>query len=316
MSFGCPAVGDQTDLLGALNADCRATIRFLVGFGEQRTNMTGPLCAFSQWFSADVGRELTEGRRIGHQWWETTWTDRMLKELRALGNPRIIVTGSNEAVTGADMDWWFVDRSGQTHIGLFLQSKVLHYRQTNSALWAYDELAHPRHSPGQQAKKLIGHALRARKAGTAAYPLYLFYNCDREVPHTGSYPAACPGVTIANGYAIARHIRINRTGKSFPIAAKRFSAIAPVMMRLSWLLCALSLDDIPTPDEIALILAVDRDRIVTRREGLDLDPRAIPRPKIGNGVPTEVERLIALAGHDTDYGDPPTRNTVIFLSGG
>lgn len=277
--------------------------------------MTRPLCAFANWFSVEVGNELTDARRLGHPWRETTWTDRMLRGLRALRDPRIVVKASNEAVTAADMDWWFVDRASRTHIGLALQAKILHYHRQNSALWAFDELAHPRTAPGAQARKLLGYVAGARRTGAMIYPLYLFYNCDQGVPPDTFYPPHCAGVNWANGHAIARHIRRNLVGKSFPAPAKRFTTLSPLMMPLTFLLCTLDSGGMPRPTDIAALLTFDRERLARTAAELDIDLRAVPRPQIGAGIPDAVERILARAGRDSDDDDQAGRSTVVFVSG-
>lgn len=239
----------------------------------------------------------------------------MLRRLRALRDPRILVQASNEAVTAADMDWWFIDRASGSHFGLALQAKILHYHQRNSALWGFDELAHPRGTPGAQARKLIGYASGARKTGTMIYPLYLFYNCDQSVPPDTSYPAHCHGANVANGYAVARHIRLNVSGSSFPAHARRFTTLAPMMMPLPYLLCALGSGEVPRPLDVALLLRIDRERLPGSSTELNVDLRAIPRPRVGDGIPQSVERILARAGRDGSGDDPPLRSTVVFLSG-
>lgn len=278
--------------------------------------MTGSICAFSHWLCLEVGRELTEARKIGHQWRETTWTDLTLKHLRALRDPRIIVGPSHEVVTGADMDWWFVDRSTGRHIGLTLQAKILHYPQRDSARWAYDELPHPRKSLGAQARQLISYVNTARRSGAVIYPMYVFYNCDQGVPPDTEYPASWPGVTVANGYAIARYIQRNIVGATFPIDRKRFRLLAPYMQSLSALLCN-GEGAIPRPDDVVEFLTEERERLkyFARTIELDFDARATPRPLLGDGIPAAAELLMGRYLHDGDFEDAITRNTVVFLSG-
>ena len=179
-----------------------------------------------------------------------------------------------------------------------------------------DRGAAARTAPGAQARKLIGYASRARRAGTAVYPMYLFYNCDQGMPPDTSYPGHCAGVHVANGHVVARHIRRNIVGRSFPAAARRFVTLAPMMIPLPLLLCAFGATHVPRPIEVAALLEFDRERLRELAGELDIDTRAIPRPSLGDGVPEEVERLLLSAERGLDGDDDrPGRNTVVFLAG-
>jgi hypothetical protein len=119
--------------------------------------MTSPLCFFSDWFPAHVAYELEAAKRVRHQSRETSWTDRMLLELKKLQDPRIIVQSSNERVTSADMDWIFTNFDRRRHLWLTLQAKILHYTREH-APDRDDELAHK------------GPISGARRAGAEADP--------------------------------------------------------------------------------------------------------------------------------------------------
>ena len=273
-----------------------------------------PLCSFALWFSLLVANELEEARLLGHQSRETSWTDKMLLELKKLRDPRIIAATSNERVTGGDMDWWFV--GPHTAFCLTVQAKILHYRQHNPALWHYEDIAHPSANPGLQSRTLVAHARRSSRAGTPRYPYYLFYNPSSvpALPHSPWTPAL-NGVTVADGYVIANHIAAHVVPRGpFPITEKRFAAVSPMAVTLHELLCSGS-TGIPTLEDI--VQGIDAIwRRLRAADSFSRDYRRL-RPATTQVVPREITRMIEARGHrdafdDRDYG--LSRDTVVFLS--
>lgn len=271
------------------------------------------LCDFSLWFSMLVAHELEEARLLNHQSRETSWTDRMLLELKRMRDPRIIAVTSNEKVTGGDMDWWFV--RGSVGFCMTVQAKILHYQQSNSSLWHYEDIAHPVSNPGLQSRTLVGHARSESRAGRPRYPYYLLYNPAGalQAPHFW-YPDLLAGVTVIDGYAAAGHIAHNITpGQRFPIAAKRYATLHPMMMTLHELLCA-PFEEIPTPN--TMVETVDAAwRSLHRREQIPTGARR-RRPAVIEQLPREIVRLIDGAGtlEAADDGGGLARDTVVFLS--
>ena len=123
------------------------------------------LCAFADWFPGVVASELEQARSLGHQSRETSWTDRMLLELKKLRDPRILVQASKESKTGADMDWHFVRHDGQRYLHLTVQAKILHYTRPRTPD-RYDDLAYPNRS-GKQSRQLTSFAHRQTRLGYA-----------------------------------------------------------------------------------------------------------------------------------------------------
>lgn len=271
------------------------------------------LCDFSLWFSTLVAHELEEARILDHQSRETSWTDRMLLELKRLRDPRVIAVTSNEKVTGGDMDWWFV--RGGFGFCLTVQAKILHYRQHNSALWHYEDIAHPAANPGLQSRTLTSHARRETGAGRPRYPYYIFYNPGGALPPPHPwFHKSLHGVTAMDGYAVANYIARNLSpGHGLPISAKRYTALQPMMMPLHQLLCR-PFADIPGPDE--MIDVIER-AWADLREGDSFPGRVNRRrPASVEGLPREIRRLIDLEGRadGLDDGAGLARDTVVFLS--
>lgn len=271
------------------------------------------ICGFAVWFSMLVARELEEARLVDHQSRETSWTDRMLLELKRMRDPRIIAATSKETLTGGDMDWWFV--RGTVGFCMTIQAKILHYRQKDSLLWHYEDLAHPALQPGFQSRTLVGHARSESRAGRPRYPYYLFYNPSEALstPVRG-YPKFLAGVTLIDGYVVASHIARNLTSSSrFPISAKRFTTLQPCMMTLHELLCA-PWDDIPSPQ--SMIATVDNAWRQLRAGDLIPNTARRLRPTAVQSLPPEIMRVIERGG-DRDFRDDDrglARDTVVFLS--
>ncbi|MEN6541695.1 DUF6615 family protein [Parvibaculum sp.] len=273
-----------------------------------------PLCAFADWFPSQVAAELEQARTLKHQSRETSWTDRMLLELKKLRDPRIIVQNSNERVTGADMDWHFVDFGGR-HLHLAVQAKILHYTATQTP-YRYGDLAYPDWTGGQ-SRQLTNFARRQLRGGFSTFPLYLFYNPAVIAP----WPWSCAsGIMLASGYRIRDHLdreRRNSATNKVPSQAVEFTKIRPLMFCLHAIFCQPK-DVVPNPDEIAQALINVDDSI-----GGTIGRRSRRQLSASDRVPDDIRR-IARAMHDRTGDSSPIesdesgrieRPRVIFLSG-
>lgn len=276
--------------------------------------MIDPLCQFSLDFSREVGGELAEGQMLGHQWRETSWTDRMLMELVRMRDPRIIVRKSNEKKTGADMDWWFVNPSRGTYICLTIQAKILHYGNKNSSTWTYNDIAHPGHS-GTQSAILCSHARTATHAGSVTHPLYLFYNSGWATPSTPNYPKIWAGTTFADGNVIRQYLRHTRAAGQVPITARRFSAISPLTFPLGRLLCGRNGRTIPSPEIVKVNLTALRRAVLNGAKGIFVpNSRTMPKPAVGRGIPANITQFLSQTDKPDEFEFE--RDTVVFQSGG
>ena len=101
-------------------------------------------CRAFQSIARKTWRLLDLGRRVGKQLAEQTLTDLSLLEIRQKLGRRVIVhefTRHQEAVEGADWEWWFISPHGRS-LGFRVQAKVidcvsqsfrhLHYRRTGA----------------------------------------------------------------------------------------------------------------------------------------------------------------------------------------
>lgn len=260
-----------------------------------------------------VARELEEARLLDHQSRETTWTDRMLLELKRMRDPRIIAVTSNEKLTGGDMDWWFV--RGRTGFCVTIQAKILHYLQQDSLLWHYKDLVHPASAPGLQSRTLVGYARSESRAGRPRYPYYLFYNPGAALsPPFYAHHNLLAGVTAIDGYAVAYHIARNLTAAPrYPIAAKRYTTLQPLMMTLHNMLCD-PFNDVPSPESM-MATVDDAWRWLRTDDLIPIKSRRL-RPLAIQHLPPEITRLIAGARHG-DFPDDDQhllRDTIVFVS--
>ena len=270
------------------------------------------ICNFAKCFSLLVGVELEEARQLDHQSRETSWTDRMLLELKRLRDSRIVAVTSNEKTTGGDMDWWFVNRKVGANFCLTVQAKILHYSRKDPLLWLYEELAHPAHKPGKQSQTLVSHTWRMRRKGMSNYPYYIFYNPAGANSLLSSCMPSGPGVTAIDGFAVAAHIRQHVALGGFPVQQKRLSTIGPMMVGLPDLLC-FQPNKIPTPEEVA-----NRVDDIWRKGLLSgAWPAATRRrrPVVESELPQAIGRLIETREGTLDPAEGLVeRDTVVFVT--
>ena len=265
-----------------------------------------------------VAKELEEARLLGHQSRETSWTDRMLFELKRLRDPQVVAVTSNERVTGADMDWWFVRRQSNVNFHLTIQAKILHYKQASPKLWHYEDLAHPVKAPGLQSRTLVRHARQMLRAETPVYPFYIFHNPEAVRPSAQfQWLPSGNGVTVLDGFVVASHIAHHIQTRALPIAAKRHVVLSPMMESLHYLLCS-GLNDVPDPEVVK-----DRVEEHYRRIGRELElPYMVRRvkPALGKQLPSSIRSIVSRSGGDDRVrddlpDDEVPRDTIVFISG-
>ncbi len=151
----------------------------------------------------------------------------------------------DEAATGEDMDWEFVNKSaadGQRYLRLHIQAKRAHLnRKVKSPYWEYRELDHggravasstPRSGSKIYAKQ---HKLLIEQAATTSgcVPLYMFYH-----PRSALDPRAgvLPAVEGLN-WMFADRISVNLSRKRWPVDLRKMKKWRPYFHPLSDLLC-------------------------------------------------------------------------------
>lgn len=174
---------------------------------------------------------------------EETVTDVMMGGLITAGGGRLIVEFPDEPITGADMEWNFVDRRTSTFFRLMLQAKQAY---GDGSMWTrhcYRELLHTSGSGGKfQAEALCD---TARLPGSATYPLYIFYHAARTCEMARcSGNTSIAGVNIADGFAIERLVKAATT-RALRTSNKSLRVIAPKLAPLSALFCPATIAPLP-----------------------------------------------------------------------
>jgi|GEM_PF-3444677 hypothetical protein len=201
------------------------------------------LCTFSQQFPPFIERFLEQGRTLRRRFREETVTDLMMGGLITASGGRLIVEFPDEPVTGADMEWNFVDRRTSTFFRLMLQAKQAY---GDGLIWTrhcYRELFHTSGS----GSKLQAEALcdTARHPGSATYPLYIFYHAAHTcglARRSGS--TVIDGINIADGFAIERLVKAATT-RTLRTRNKSLRVIAPKLAPLSALFCPPTIIPVP-----------------------------------------------------------------------
>nr|WP_143034422.1 DUF6615 family protein [Nitrosospira multiformis] len=190
-----------------------------------------------------VERFLDQSRTLRRRFREETITGLLMGGLLTAGGGRLIVEFPDEPVTGADMEWNFVDQRTSTFFRLMLQAKQAY---GDGSVWTrhcYRELLHRSGSKGTlQAKALCD---TARLSESATYPLYIFYHATRTCELARrSGNALIAGINIGDGFMIERLVK-TATTRSIRTRNKSLGAIAPKLAPLSALFCPPTITPVP-----------------------------------------------------------------------
>lgn len=192
------------------------------------------LCLLAHQFPPFVADFLARGRSLRRRFREESVTDLLMGSLVVVGGSRVIVEFPDEPVTGADMEWNFVNPDDNTFFRVLLQAKQAY---GNGKMWArhtYRELLRASGKSGKLQAEILCNTARA---GPATYPLYAFYHSAQtcsSAHRAGSIHVA--GVNLADGYQIERLVK-TATTRALRIRNKSLGAIAPHLFHLSDLFC-------------------------------------------------------------------------------
>lgn len=174
---------------------------------------------------------------------EETVTDILMGGLITAGGGRLVVEFPDEPITGADMEWNFVDRRTSTFFRLMLQAKQAY---GDGSIWTrhcYRELLHTSGSGGKLQAEALCDAARLPRSST--YPLYIFYHaagtCEM-ARRSGNTSIA--GVNIADGFVIERLVKAATT-RTLRTSNKSLRVIAPKLAPLSALFCPAMIAPVP-----------------------------------------------------------------------
>lgn len=192
------------------------------------------LCQLAHQFPPFVESFLERSRPLRRRFREETVTDLLMGSLITAGGRRIIVEFPDEPVTGADMEWNFVNPDDHTFFRILLQAKQCY---GDGKVWTrhgYKELFHKAGSgPNLQAVALCDTA----RATPATYPLYIFYNpANTCTAARAAGLEAVTGASLADGYIIEQ-LTTKATTRKLRTSNKSLKKIAPVLFPLSDLLC-------------------------------------------------------------------------------
>lgn len=244
-----------------------------------------------------------------------------MANLLALGHGRVIVEFPNESVTGADMEWNFVNEDDGTFFRILLQAKRLYEKNAHWAYYSYKHLLHLAGNSGKLQAELLCET--ARTASFPTYPLYIFYN------HANAYTLCraegvrnVQGVNLSDGFLMEAAIKL-KTSKQWQREVKTLGALCPFMFFLSDIFCpetAVPLGPMafspkkfsmplvmsfgggpptlgrpipPRPRDVRQRLADTRQRLISAHEELpELKEVLPPIPEVGNSIPESIQSLM------------------------
>lgn len=156
------------------------------------------LCQFAQQFRDFVADFLNRSQSLRRRFREESVTDLLMAGLIAIGGNRVHVEFPNEPVTGADMEWNFVNWDDGSFYRLRIQAKKLYGIGRNWKRHSYTHLLDLSPNKRLQVEVLCESARRVQ-----AYPLYIFYNAQDhcQMAWNGGL-LALRGINIADGYRI------------------------------------------------------------------------------------------------------------------
>lgn len=194
--------------------------------------------------------------------------------LLSLGGGRVIVEFPDEPVTGADMQWDFVNQDNGTFFRVLVQAKQLYGDGAHWTRHTYRELLHTSGSSGRLQAQVLCDTARSQNA---TYPLYAFYHPGRSCALARNQGIThIEGVNLANGYAMET-LTLAAMTPSLRTQVKRLGTLYPYFFSLRDLFCPDLVDPLGPmafhPREgyaIPLILSFDAGRPVL---GFPLPPR-------------------------------------------
>lgn len=301
------------------------------------------LCEFADALPAFVESFLDRGRMLRRRFREETITDIVMGSMITAGVGRVVVDFPNEPVTGADMQWDFVNPDDNTFFRILLQAKQAYGDGSSWTRHCYRELFHASGTP----LKLQSQALcdTARNATVPTYPLYIFYNslrtCALARKH-GNFHVI--GVTLADAYEIEGLVRAATT-RALRTRNRSLGQIAPHFFHLTKLFCPpsvlpagpfafvpraflLYLANVagqmvvgapipPTPQEIQNRLVEVRpsgfaDSPIVDGRHSSKDAQAVP--EVGHTIPDDVRAVLSRRGMSAPEAGATNRWRVTFIS--
>lgn len=283
------------------------------------------LCELAQHFPPFVESFLERGGKLRRRFREESVTDLLMNGLLALGAGRVIVEFPDEPVTGADMEWNFVNPDDNTFFRVLLQAKQA-YGQ--GKFWKRHTYKHLLDTSGSSTTLQAVQLCHTARTGGACYPLYIFYNPARTcmmARRDGVFRVA--GVSLADGYQIEK-LTLASTTRKLRTRNKSIGRIERLLFPLSTLFCPPTILPLgpmafaPPAFALPVYLGQGADGLVlgrqipptpdmVRERLVNMRPRHVGSrvpdlpevPKVADRIPAEVRRTMELSGrtaHETE----------------
>lgn len=192
------------------------------------------LCQLAHRFPPFVETFMERSRRLRRRFREETITDLLMYSLIVAGERRVIVEFPDEPITGADMEWNFINEHDESFFRIVLQAKQSF---GNGGVWTrhcYRELLH---SSGKGPKLQAVALCDTARSNEATYPLYIFYTSKNTCESARSAGLeSVSGVSLADGYSI-EVLATNATTQQLRTRNKCLKTIAPLLFSLRSLFC-------------------------------------------------------------------------------
>jgi len=252
------------------------------------------LCQTFRQLSFNTWSFLEKARRISHQPLEETVTDNNIVELKLKHTHEVLTKTYNrlqEAVTGADWQWWFTNRKKTAWYGVRIQAKILKFKTDRFEALNYKN----------QTDVLINDATT-----NGLVPLYCFYahwplstsvqanNCRTFSNSPESY-----GCSIVDAYSIKSNKGISGSDSLTSVISDAFP--------WSCLVCCQGTIQDPSTD-LPNRLKSFIDNVI-----LEGKTNNIPRPQVLDAPPEHIIALIQGEGENYEHDDRNLAGVVVVI---
>jgi hypothetical protein len=230
------------------------------------------LCDVANRFPPFAAKFLQSGDRLARRFREESVTDMLMAALMSVAGNGLTVEFPNETVTGADMQWDFVNLDRGTFFRLLIQAKRLY---ANNSAWTRHRYMQLLKRAGKVGPLQVETLCRTARSQPAAYPLYAFYNPGQSCRLANAVGAAnVEGVNLAGGYVV-ESLAASATTTAQKAACKRLGTIQPHLFSLADLFCPPSLMPLPPfgyagPSRGPIMIGFDGERTII---GFPIPPR-------------------------------------------
>jgi hypothetical protein len=250
--------------------------------------------------------QMGRARRVGHQPLEETFTDTNILELKDRHPTQVysrVFNKHEEGRNGADWEWWLINASITSCLGLRVQAKVL---DLNSNTFA--------HLHYRSGKSRIYQLTKLKRecANEGLVPLYCFYLHEQPVPGTdsrrcGSFTHSpesygCALASLPHVEALQAHSELRDFGsvmeQAFPwhclVCCSGYGGID--LPQRAWALLQRGLGIKPSRSRVTETTQAPRGKIIGPRSQLPEYVRAIVDGRRSDYVPPNIRGVLVLRG--------------------